>query len=375
MRYEHQEVMYGWILDEHRNNLSIMDIFESFIWTERYRGAGDFELYMPVNPALLTYLQANNYLAIDWSERMMILEAIEVKTDVMIEDDESAKLIVRGRSLESILDRRVIWNHTILTGNFQNGIHKLLLENIIAPEDDSRIIPNFIFRESIDPAITSLEIDAQFLGEDLYTVINSLCAVEEVGWRILPDGATGYIFELYKGVDRHYDQYDNNFIIFSPEYDNLLTSNYIESKKTFKNVARVGGEGQYADRVLASVGTATGLNRRETFVNATDVSRNITDDEGNRIEIPMEEYIDHIVYRGKQHLSTTRITKAFEGDVDATRQFIFGRDFRMGDRVQVMNEFGISEAARVTELIRSMDGTGFHTIPTFTFAEEMEFDI
>lgn len=43
-----------------------------------------------------------------------------------------------------------------------------------------RAIDNFIFEPSTDPRITELTVDAQFTGDDLYSVVKSLCQGNDI---------------------------------------------------------------------------------------------------------------------------------------------------------------------------------------------------
>ena len=47
--------MEAWILDQNATSLAVLDTFQSFIWTDRYRGYGDFEIYMPAETSALSY--------------------------------------------------------------------------------------------------------------------------------------------------------------------------------------------------------------------------------------------------------------------------------------------------------------------------------
>ena len=99
----------------------------SLLWVDRYNSYGDFELYFAMDPQLLTYLKEDYYLWLEDSEHCMIIENIKINADT----EEGAHLIVTGRSLESILERRIIWEQRIFSGNLQNAIQKMLNENII----------------------------------------------------------------------------------------------------------------------------------------------------------------------------------------------------------------------------------------------------
>ena len=145
------------ILDESLSGVDTLDIFESLIWTDRYSKCGDFEIYVPASEKMLSKLQKDRYVYLRESEHIMIIEDRNIETDV----EQGTHLCVTGRSLESILERRIIWNQTVLSGNLQDNIQKLLNENAISPSDPKRKIPNLSFKKSSDSKITQLTIEAQ----------------------------------------------------------------------------------------------------------------------------------------------------------------------------------------------------------------------
>ncbi len=340
----------------------IVDIYQSFIWTTRYSAWGDYEIHSPISTRAWNDFAPDNYIGFDESSHFMIIEDRLIQTDI----DLGNVIISRGRSLESLLERRVIWKQTIIDGDLQTGIEKLLNENAINPIDPDRKIPRLVFEASTDPRITTLSIQAQFTGDVLYDAIKSLCDVFSIGFKIEVNDQGEFVFRLWSGADRSYDQEINPYVIFSPEFDNLLNSNYLESKKLFKNVALIAGEGEGSERKTQTVGTAVGLERRELFVDARDISSKATNDQGESIEIPIEEYDEQLKQRGEDKLAETRIETAFDAQVDAYSGFKYNKDFFLGDVVQIENEYGVSAQARITEVVRSNDRTGRSMVPTFT---------
>lgn len=349
------------VLNTDLEAVGLVDTFESLIWTERYSQCGDFEIYTAMSLDEFLLLQEDCYLSSRESDVTMIIESIEIASDI----EDGNRFIVTGRSLESILARRIIWNQTILTGNFQNGIKKLLYDNVISPIDADRKIENFIFEESIDPLITELTIDAQFTCDNLYEAISSLCGMNNVGFKVSLNDTNQFVFKLYAGKDRSYDQTEFPYVIFSPNFDNIITSNLIESKKTYKNVTLVAGEGEGQARKTVTVGSGTGLERREMYTDARDISTTAEDDR----KLTSSEYNALLIQRGDRDLAENYITKTFEGQVDTTRSFVYGEDFGMGDILQIENEYGIESKSRVTEIVRSQDENGIEVCPTFTIVE------
>jgi len=256
------------ILDKNLQVVSIVDTYNSIIWTDRFQEAGDFELCKPINRYDLEYLKNDYYIWRKDSEHTMIIEKISIESD----SEEGSKAIITGRSLEAILDRRIVWGLKILSGNFQEGIKTLLDENIISPSKPERQISNFIFEYSDDPKITALQINSQYTGDNLYDVITSLCKERNIGFKISLNSSNQFVFKLYSGTDRSYGQFENPYVIFSPNFDNIMNSTYTEEKTSFKNVTLVGGEGEGKLRTYTAVGNLSGLDRREMFTDARDIS-------------------------------------------------------------------------------------------------------
>jgi hypothetical protein len=258
-----------------------------------------------------------------------------------------------------------VWSQTILTGNLQNGIKKLLDENIISPTDTSRKISNFIFETSTDPVITALTVEAQFTGDSLYTAIKNICDSKNIGFKITLNESNQFVFKLYAGIDRSYDQIVHPYVEFTPDFENLVNSNYIETKKALRTVTLVAGEGEGAARKTISVsapgGAGTGLSRREMFTDARDVSSSI--DGGT---LTTDQYNAQLAQRGSEDLAKNVIVKTFESETETTRMYKYGEDFFMGDIVQVADSFGNESKSRVTELVFSQSTSGFDVVPTFT---------
>lgn len=342
----------------------ILDEYESVIWTERYNEYGDFEIYLPVSNNILDSIKMNYYLENVDSEHTMIIEDIQVFTDAEVNN----YYLIKGRSLESILDRRIVWGLNTISGNLQNGINTLLNNSIINPSISYRKINNFIFESSTDPKITSLTLDAQFTGDNLYEVITEICKAFNIGFKVTLNDNNQFVFKLYAGVDRSYDQVSNPYVIFSPNFENLINSKYIESNRNLKNVTLIGGEGEGNQRRYTTYGltSSAGLNRREFFTDARDVSSKAE----NNTTIPDAQYIQLLQQRGKEKLSEYKTEVVFEAEADPNIMFLYGKDYYKGDIVQLENEYGYNSKGRITEYIRVEDVEGERAYPTFSLINE-----
>lgn len=352
------------VLNTNYESIAVLDTYESLIWTDRYNSYGDFEMFFAMDESSLEYLKEDNYLWLKDSEHTMIIEDIRIDADT----EDGNHLVVTGRSLESILERRIIWGQRVFTGNLQTAIQTMLNESIISPSIADRKISNFRFVASTDPKITSLTIDNQYTGDDLYTVIKGLCEENNIGFKIILADDNWFEFSLYAGVDRSYDQTENPYVVFSPNFENIINSNYFSSKASYRNVTLVAGEGEGTARKTTVVGSGSGLNRREVFTDARDISSETEDG----VTLSDTEYYAQLRSKGLKTLADHPITTAFEGEVEVTRLFKYGEDFYIGDIVQIANEYGNEGSAYISELIISRSEAGLSVYPTFKTISKKE---
>lgn len=357
------------VVDRNYELVDVIDRYTELVWAERFRGTGDFELHLP-GEAFANYdIALGSYLQLLDSDVTMIVESIEHQFD----PEDGSRVTVKGRSLESILSRRIIWGQDQIAGrgeeqpaNLQTGLKRLFTRCIINPSDTARKIPNFTFVDSSDERISGLELYAQYYCDNLYDVVNSICEDLDLGFRVRAVGVGGYAFELYAGTDRSYAQNLNPYVVFSPEFDNLLDSDLLFSSEESKTVALVAGEGEGIDRELVTVGGGTGLDRVELYCDASDISKKVYDEDGNEKELSDREYRRQLTQKGTEELAQTKENEVLlSAKVDATRQFVYGKDFFLGDIVQVEDAFRVGNRYRVVEMIRSYSANGYTTTPTF----------
>lgn len=374
------------ILDANFDAILVVDAFHSAIWTVRFNSEGDFELYTPVRVDYVNAMVVGNYVWRKDSDRLMVIDTVEISNDT----EDVPKLTVTGTSLEGLLKRRIITDSLNYEDKAVNEVVKDILDkNVISPNKESRKIPNFTYKETTDKRITGVKISTTFRGENVYEAIEALCQTTDIGFRILPSGSGGFEFELYKGIDHSYDQNEVPYVVFSPSFENLYGSSYIKSYAEYKNT--VFSVGTYQKEVItitedddgnettnttyeetevtawadSESSEATGLNRREIFLD----NNSLNEDEQGGTE---SKWISVAKQKGTEELAQYKTTTAFEGELDAVRQFVLGRDFDIGDIVQVENEFGITGKVYVSEIVISHDDTGLTIVPTFTATEETE---
>lgn len=346
-----------YILNKSFEIVDIIDTAASVIWTEKYIGAGDFEIYIPASKKAVNALRDDYYVTRADTDRVMIIKNSKIRTDT----ENGNYLTVTGPSLESILKRRIIWQQTNFYGKVELAIRRLITESIINPTIPERKIDNF----KLGPVQGFTDtMEMQVTGDNLGETIDKICKTYNMGYKItLQDGY--FVFDLYRGADRSYNQSVNPYVVFSPDYDNLLNSDYSFTGDTYKNVVLVAGEGEGLERKTQAVGNASGLDRYEMYADARNNST-------NNGEISDTEYFANLAEDGKETLKENQATESFSGEVNYTEPYLCGRDYFLGDVVQVVNEYGIAATPTITETIEADDENGYSLIPTFKYAGGVE---
>lgn len=346
-----------YVLDTDLSILDVMDSFESSIWTIQYFSQNDFELIVPATSYYIKLLQKDRMLCRgkdredEKYNNVMVIENINITTDW----ENGDKLKITGKGLKSIVGRRIVWKQTNLTGSVETGIRQVITENMINPADTARKIEGFLLEDEIGITDT---FDVQLSGENIAEWIETTCQTYGIGWDVYINNKK-YIFKMYKGVDHSYNQKDVLPVVFSDDFDNLLSSSYSYEKAEYKNAALVGGEGEGINQRTTAIGDATGLQRYETYIDGSSVS-------SNGEIITEEQYYKLLQNYGKEQLSAVAYTEKFEGNVEPSGNYVLNKDYFLGDIVQVRNEYGISATPRIIEIIESEDENGASTVPTFS---------
>ena len=353
------------VLGADMSNLAAIDAFSSFIWTERYWEYGDFELVLAPSNEMVELFKPDRYLWYEGTNELMIIEDIAISSAI----DAGAEMTINGRSLTSLLDRRIVWEATTLKGTISECVKKLLNENIIAASDAKRNVTNLVYREptTFDPSTITIDSGIE-QGESLYDVIESLCRSKRIGFHIFndPENDGQFIFQLYNGADHSYAQTTNPYVVFSNDFQSLVNTNVKTTNSTRKNVALVKGpevdEKLYLGYAELEGTSPTGIDRRETFVQASDIK---TEDDAQQ-KLPDDQIVEQLNQSGSESLAKLGVETEFDGETDQNGQFQYQRDYFMGDICQMDNEYGMSFQSRITEYIRSQDGNGFSAYPSFT---------
>lgn len=306
-----------YVLNENLQQVGTIDDYTSLIWAKRYNDIGDCELYVQATPKAIDLLRKGYYLTRLDDDMVCRIKTIEIDTNI----ESGNYLIVTGYDVKDILNQRIVWSQTNIDGTVEAYIRRLVYQSIVAPNLSARHIPNFqITNEKGFKDVILEQVTYANVGEK----VQELCKKYQWGYRVYVENETFY-FDLYKGTDR------SDYVVFSPEYENLVSTKYKEDSSNLGNVALIGGSGEGSDRVLNVSSFAIGLNRYEIFVDAKDVSNTITWLELHTMYPTTDEGGQGYIYKTGTQAATYRMNYIDIAIVDAQQLVELKQDYPNGN--------------------------------------------
>lgn len=357
-------------LDANNQPAKMVEQYDSLIWTERFNTVGDFQITTGDIDRYMALLPEGTRLALRESNVPMVVETHQIDR----KKNTAAQLIIKGRSFESILDRRIAllslaggagdWNVVakIPSDIAYYAIKKICVDGQLTADD---IFPSTMVQFPT-PAdyLTGTGPNRAFTiprGNLLATVLPFLQtetkadatttpatpAVVQHGIRaVRPNTAgTAIAIQIYTGTDR------SSTIYFDGTRDLLDDGSYLFSKVGSADSAVVVAPN---GSVILNKGAASvvGLDRRVMLV------------DGSTSGVTTESSLTE---QGKQALTDAAQTAIFNGSINQDLSpYVYGVDYFLGDTVKLVGDYGLVQPARVTEYIRSEDATGIKAYPTLT---------
>lgn len=365
--------MEVYILDVLLRRVEVIDRFESLIWTERWASWGDFELTIHSTSANRSLLKAGAQLAMNLSYRVMVVETVEKNTS----PDGAKTLTVKGRSIEAIFVNRgarpsaanlttsPTWDINGTPGAIMREIvHDICVTGVLDVKD--KITQLVEARHPAIPADTIPEvpdtIGVKLEPKTVYELLLNMGNTWVMGFRLLRAGDVNQLyFDVYTGIDRTISQSARPPVIFAPGLDNLQNMNELHTIEDEKNVAYVVSPNGFLEVLADPTGPEPeGLDRKVLLVSASDITL-----PSGAVGSPEQIALDAaLAQRGKEALSEHRPYQAFDGEINQNSQYIYQRDYYLGDLVEMRNEEGIGNQMRVVEQIFVSDKEGDRAYPT-----------
>lgn len=382
--------MEVFILDSLLRRIDVVDEYISFIWTERFSAKGDFQLVTLATNANRNRFVPDTLLSINDSKRLMRVNTIEDTIDT----EQGATLTVKGFELVSILEQRVmaimeaggipttmIRPIAYFSGGTTLDLINTMVWMVCAPSspwalNPGDIIPFLQDYTTSPPSLyppSNLPIPgaggitwAQKVAS-LYSAVSDAAKAYDIGFRLYkdPDSSKLY-FEPYAGCDRTTAQNDYAPVVFSSDMQNLQnTTEYIDNNSHFNVVIAIY---EYPDpldneitltiheivsdpELLFSSG---GFDQKTKFITITQLPAEIT-------LATAPAYLQQLA---QEELTRSRPTDVIDGEVDPNADFLYERDYYLGDIVEVRSDNGGAAYMRVEEQIIKFDSNGKSSYPS-----------
>ena len=325
--------------------LDIAEQYNSITWNDKFYECGTFTLNFPMIPKNIELLKMTNMIYIGDNNAAVIETLIKNITE---NKTESAQ--VGGRFIAKHLSQRQNWGRVLETGiTYELLMRKIVNESLVNPTDVNRAMANILLGNLNN---YSEVVSYQDSYGKVLKIIEELAKSSGIGFFLRFDpNLRKMIFETRKGTNRTINQSVNNRVLFSRDLDNVITQTYTESISNYANIALIGGSGDDEARKLTSIGTATGVDRYEMFVDAKDISDKI-----NTVEITWDIYEPMLKQRGQEKLNENSEIKTFEGVFNLKGQNKYGIDFFLGDYVTVFDKkWGVMLDTQITEVTQIIE--------------------
>lgn len=326
--------------DKELNMLGIVDYFISLRWRRKYFEAGEFEIVLPVNDYVMQFIGKNVLVMRNNYTEAGIIETIEFS-----DNGTDEELIISGRFLGSLLERRIVKSKINFSGNVIEGMNTIV--NAMTPLTEQW--------ETEAVTMTSPHIDFQVSYKNVYEYLCKLAEYSSIGFRVVPNvDSKVYMFEAWEGKDRTSEQNINEQYSFSDDNYNIEQGKFVISEKTKVNYVLVGGQGEDANRVLVNVDEGmSGFDRYEVFSDQKSLTKGSLSDNDYKAKL-------RSVGEGKLSEGT------FKLEVTALVQQDYKEKWNLGDIVNVKKEkWGVYTTHRIIEVEETIEDGKKTIYPTF----------
>lgn len=362
----------------------IIDTAKSVIWETEYYGVGMFEIYVEATAKNIELLSVGNLVTRPNDINCGIISEIQIT-----ENEQDGKMIIaRGQFAKIILDRRIIYKFiktysvqpTTLRGNVAEAVWNVINDNCVNSSNSARNFEKFA-RGAINelPQIIVDEngnaADKQVTYTNLLEFTDGLLQEYEIGSYVWLEPLTlEFLYVMYQGADRSKGNTEGNKpLIFSTQFDNLISSEYSKDNSELRTTAIIGGEGEGVNRFVARTNdNVSGYNRRELFVDSSGISKTVKDEtteEEAETVLTDNEYATLLIQEGRAKLAENKIVEGFNCEVDLTNSNLkYLTDYNIGDLVSV-EDINIKQMykARILNITEVQDENGYSIAAEFGF--------
>lgn len=376
-----------YILDALLRRIDLIDEnqFVSFIWTERYAERGDFELVAPSSPSIKARFVTDTLISIDDSKRIMRVKTVEEKDD----PEQGTTLTIKGFELVRILEQRalgfrnvggdhdgMIAQVTSFAGWKPIDLMEMFVDYMCYPPAGLNPGDEIPFLQSVsdpglypasnipEPGVDGIKWEQKIAS--LYSAVTDVAKAYDLGFRLYKDpNAAKLYFEAYQGVDRTSAQTMYPPVVFSSDMDNLQnTTEYIDNTDHYNVVIAIYEYTEDVTNRLLTIDVTVaapelilspgGFAQKTKTIIITQLPEGMT-----LAEVP--EYLEQLAV---EELTRSRPSDIYDGQIDPSSEYVYERDYNMGDIVEIRGDNGGGAFMRVVEQIIKFDASGKASYPS-----------
>lgn len=233
-----------YVLDQQLDRLGIVDVYTFFSWTTVYNDVGSFELHCGMEYFKL--LQADRIIQNPKDEKHSgLIEFI----NTVIDDEGIESLVVKGRMIEVLLERRIaLGDYAFESMQPAQIINKIINDNVVTCDESNRIISNFKLGNCVDAdeGVDNYAGSNEILLEE----IKKISQKSLLGFNLrLDEEERKFIFDTYKGTNRTEEKNTKTFIETHDAIDVLINGQFVNGLNSWTQVS--GGTNYKGTNILS----------------------------------------------------------------------------------------------------------------------------
>ena len=354
----------------------VISDYISIQWVDGYNEVGSFSLVLPANDENLDLFKPDRYLLIENTEKIMVIETTKFNANLM---SDGFVLQVSGRSLESILDRRVAFPGMALNTQAYKGdgglvqalydlVNAYFIDPTVTAQQSSDGERYFYYPER---KVSFMElpwgseadlkrpfnasINKNVVKQNILEVVTETCQNNNLGFKIIATPRFGersrcitWKFVLYTGQDRSYDRVDKSspLMIFSPTLGNVKAVATTRDSSNYRNVIFCGTErdsDSYIDLTATQDQTLSLSNLIELPAAISSIKNKIT----NQLQKNPVTYTGILILAIAGSKKSKAYTATIESITDRNSPSILTRD-EDGDYMYPTKPITAAQAANIT---------------------------
>lgn len=315
--------------------VGIVNAYSMVQYTKRFNQVGEWSLLCALTQENIEALKEKRILWIEGKVGGMI--------QYIFKDRDNDQLQVKGQLLEGMLKLRAVYPMFDTYDYPENILYEMVRR--YCTEGKRKFYKLVMGEKTIKNAA---KVRYQQTGENVADEAEVLCTAYDFGYDmqlLIDDDEAGggtirkYVFTVYHGVDRTLGNGKNKTVLLGTDFNNILSSSYTLDTLSERNYAIVAGEGEADQRkyqIVYSGVEPEDFERKEVFIDARDLQS-----ENDGVVMPDVQYRELLTARGKERMESDYMRReSYESELrsDDKAEYVYGRDFLLGDKVTVIDK-------------------------------------